>query len=74
MLVSGQSNDRVVFKLAGLPRQVVVRMVLTGYQPVTQIVRLCMMVLAPGFFVWSTVQALYIVALGLRDALDPRLK
>jgi peptide/nickel transport system permease protein len=32
------------------------------------------LVLAPGFFIWSTVQALYLVADGLRDALDPRLK
>ena len=32
------------------------------------------LVLVPGFFIWSTVQALYLIADGLRDALDPRLK
>ncbi len=32
------------------------------------------LVLAPGFFIWSTVQALYLIADGLRDALDPRLQ
>jgi peptide/nickel transport system permease protein len=32
------------------------------------------LVLAPGLFIWSTVQALYLVADGLRDALDPRLR
>ena len=32
------------------------------------------LVLVPGWFIWSTVQALYLVADGLRDALDPRLK
>jgi len=32
------------------------------------------LVLVPGFFIWSTVQALYMVAEGHRDTLDPRLK
>jgi peptide/nickel transport system permease protein len=32
------------------------------------------LILVPGWFIWSTVQALYLVADGLRDALDPRLK
>lgn len=32
------------------------------------------LVFPPGFFIWSTVLALYLLADGLRDALDPRLK
>jgi ABC-type dipeptide/oligopeptide/nickel transport system permease subunit len=32
------------------------------------------LVVAPGWFIFSTVLALYLVADGLRDALDPRLK
>jgi ABC-type dipeptide/oligopeptide/nickel transport system permease subunit len=32
------------------------------------------LVLVPGFFIWNTAQALYLVPDGLRDALDPRLR
>jgi peptide/nickel transport system permease protein len=32
------------------------------------------LVLAPGWFIYSTVQSLYLIADGLRDALDPRLR
>ncbi|MCI0476068.1 MAG: ABC transporter permease [Anaerolineales bacterium] len=32
------------------------------------------LVFPPGLFIWSTVLALYLLADGLRDALDPRLK